>query len=154
MPILRHLRHHYSRSAGWPETRAAILARAEGTCECRGQCGARHDGGRCAAPDRGRIRRDRRDRHRWSLAPGGAEDGGILVILTVAHLNQVPGDDRAENLSALCQYCHTRLDKPFQWRHRRARVRLAQIAMGQQELPLAHLHAGHLPAQRGLEPQE
>lgn len=30
----------------------------------------------------------------------------IHVVLTVAHLNHVAGDDRDENLRALCQWCH------------------------------------------------
>lgn len=30
----------------------------------------------------------------------------IRVVLTVAHLNHVAGDDRDENLKALCQWCH------------------------------------------------
>src|ERR1700754_4559108 len=28
------------------------------------------------------------------------------IVLTIAHLNHVAGDDRDENLQALCQYCH------------------------------------------------
>jgi hypothetical protein len=30
----------------------------------------------------------------------------VWVVLTVAHLNNVAGDDRPENLRALCQWCH------------------------------------------------
>lgn len=33
------------------------------------------------------------------------------VVLTVAHLNHTPGDDRLENLAALCQRCHLNLDR-------------------------------------------
>ena len=33
------------------------------------------------------------------------------VILTCAHLNQVPGDNREENLAVLCQRCHLKLDR-------------------------------------------
>ncbi len=33
------------------------------------------------------------------------------VILTVAHLNHTPGDDREENLAVLCQRCHLMLDR-------------------------------------------
>ena len=35
---------------------------------------------------------------------------GIRVVLTVAHLNHTPGDDRDENLKALCQWCHLHHD--------------------------------------------
>lgn len=37
--------------------------------------------------------------------------GGIKVVLGVAHLNHTPGDDRDENLKALCQWCHLNYDK-------------------------------------------
>lgn len=33
------------------------------------------------------------------------------IVLTVAHLNHIPGDDRDENLKALCQWCHLDHDK-------------------------------------------
>jgi len=35
---------------------------------------------------------------------------GSRVVLTVAHLNQIPEDCREENLAALCQRCHLRYD--------------------------------------------
>lgn len=35
----------------------------------------------------------------------------IRVVLGVAHLNHKPGDDRDENLKALCQWCHLNYDK-------------------------------------------
>lgn len=35
----------------------------------------------------------------------------IVVVLTVAHLNHDPSDNREENLKALCQQCHLRHDK-------------------------------------------
>ncbi len=35
----------------------------------------------------------------------------IRVVLTLAHLNHVSGDDRDENLKALCQWCHLNYDK-------------------------------------------
>lgn len=34
-----------------------------------------------------------------------------VIVLTVAHLNHTPGDDRDENLKALCQWCHLNYDK-------------------------------------------
>ncbi len=39
-------------------------------------------------------------------------DGGrfVRVALTVAHLNHIAGDDRDENLKALCQWCHLNYD--------------------------------------------
>ncbi len=38
--------------------------------------------------------------------PGGGNPRVIRVVLTVAHLNHIAGDDRDENLAALCQWCH------------------------------------------------
>lgn len=35
----------------------------------------------------------------------------LRVVLTVAHLNHTPGDDRDENLAALCQWSHFNHDK-------------------------------------------
>ena len=34
----------------------------------------------------------------------------VRVVLTIAHLNHVSGDDRDENLKALCQWCHLNYD--------------------------------------------
>jgi hypothetical protein len=34
----------------------------------------------------------------------------LHVVLTIAHLNHTAGDDRDENLAALCQWCHLILD--------------------------------------------
>lgn len=132
MPILRHLRSFYSPASGWPETRAQILARAEGRCECRGRCGGRHPGGRCGVPDRALIGRSRAHPWLWTLT----DEGDVRVILTIAHLNHTPGDDRPENLEALCQYCHTQYDKRAQWAHRRRRHHEAALAAGQLLLPL------------------
>ena len=35
----------------------------------------------------------------------------IRLVLTIAHLNHISGDDRDENLKALCQWCHLNYDK-------------------------------------------
>ena len=45
-----------------------------------------------------------------ACAPDGHVIRVILVVLTVAHLNHDPSDCRDENLEALCQRCHNRLD--------------------------------------------
>lgn len=37
----------------------------------------------------------------------------IVIVLTVAHLNHDPSDCADENLAALCQQCHNRLDAPM-----------------------------------------
>jgi hypothetical protein len=38
----------------------------------------------------------------------------VRFVLTVAHLNQDPGNNRPENLKALCSVCHLNHDRPFQ----------------------------------------
>lgn len=131
MPIARELRSLYSAASGWPEVRAAILARAEGACECVGSCGGHQ--GRCRAPHLGRIVRHPLRRGVWRPAEGEA---GIRVILSVAHLNQRPGDDRPENLAALCQRCHLLHDLRQHVASRARRTYRAQLEAGQLELPI------------------
>lgn len=126
MPIRADLRQHYG--AAWRETRALILRRARYACE------------HCGKPDRARVlaitgkRRDgsgymlwrvRESSGRWItqsgwpataadlivLAEGPSRRGEVGVVLTIAHLNHQPGDDRPENLKALCQWCHLHYDQ-------------------------------------------
>ena len=55
----------------------------------------------------------------------------IKIILTVAHLNQNPADNRPENLKCLCQRCHLNHDRPWnvtKIRETWARKRRARIA--------------------------
>lgn len=42
------------------------------------------------------------------------------IVLTVAHLNHDPADNRDENLAALCQPCHLRYDAQLHATHARA----------------------------------
>lgn len=114
MPIRPEFRKFYGRE--WRTvTRPRILERAGGRCE---QCGkpdrqwvVTSRGGCWSAIRDGQWPRD------WRTATGGSissVEGAIhatCVILTVAHLNHVPGDDRDENLKALCQWCHLNYDQ-------------------------------------------
>jgi hypothetical protein len=45
----------------------------------------------------------------------------VGIVLTVAHLNHVAGDDRDENLKAMCQWCHLDYDKDHHHQTRAAR---------------------------------
>jgi hypothetical protein len=45
----------------------------------------------------------------------------IRCVLTVAHLNHTSGDDRDENLKALCQWCHLHYDLQHHHETRAAR---------------------------------
>lgn len=65
------------------------------------------------------------DRAQWASVETYSEFSGqfraIRVVLTVAHLNHVPGDDRDENLAALCQWCHLIHDRDHHKRSRETR---------------------------------
>ena len=116
MPIKPELRHFYARE--WKSViRPRILARAGDRCET------------CGAPNHKIvIRYDRLPGWWFDIKTGAAvrPDGTIethvrgsempadyrlvRIVLTVAHLNHVSGDDRDENLKALCQGSHLRYD--------------------------------------------
>ncbi|MFI0915472.1 hypothetical protein [Streptomyces abikoensis] len=92
MPIRPENLHRYP--LNWPQiSRRIRFERAGGRCECTGQCGLDHPGGRCPA------------RHGEPHPDTGSEVG-----LTTAHLNHTPEDVRENNLLAACQLCHLRID--------------------------------------------
>lgn len=124
MPIRPENRHHYGKA--WRELRTTILARAENRCECRGECDEEHfqvdeegdrvPGDRCNAPNLTVVARCDEEHPglwvSWELADRAAyEWRPVRIVLTVAHLNHEAGDDRPENLRAMCQRCHLRLDR-------------------------------------------
>lgn len=80
----------------WPLIRLEILARAGYRCECDGICGAEHGGDRCIE---------------IHFQPAKLASG--RVILTTAHLNHNPRDNRRDNLRALCPACHLRHDANY-----------------------------------------
>jgi len=90
--------------ADWADVRARMLARAEGRCECTGECGDRHPAGRCPECDGA-----------WGLRQRGR------VVLTVAHLDHTPENCAPDNLRAMCQRCHLRYDRRHHAATRRAR---------------------------------
>jgi hypothetical protein len=91
MPIAREYRHLY-RTPEYLAARAATLARAHWKCE------------HCARPAGAIAWTYRRGRPRQALTFS-------RIQLGVAHLNHTPGDDRLENLAALCRACHLRHDR-------------------------------------------
>lgn len=111
MPIRPSERDRYP--ANWREIRAAMLARAGNTCECRGECGSDHDG-RCFAPNRKLIVRLPGVEHRWRRAEASDYTSPhvriVQVVLTIAHLDHTPENNDPANLRALCQRCHLRYD--------------------------------------------
>lgn len=127
MPIRADLRHFYGRE--WRTiTRPRILARAGDKCE---ECGAPNHqvvlraygwwtpGGRAATEFKHGFARTVafiqlpwRCHQTLQTACFPRETcHWVGIVLTVAHLNHVAGDDRDENLKALCQWCHLNYDK-------------------------------------------
>ena len=109
MPIRPELKQFYG--VEWKTiTRPRILARAGDCCE------------QCKVPNHAVVLRVDAA---WCLLDGGTWRGGreepafaaassyrvVRIVLTIAHLNHVAGDDRPENLKALCQWCHLNYDK-------------------------------------------
>lgn len=124
MPIRPELRHHYSRAAGWPAIRAAIREQRAGlACECSGQCGDRHQEGRCGARHLTWICR-RPDRPaEYTVAERGLVVDGVRarrIIIGVAHLDHDPTNNSHSNLLAVCQRCHLLHDRQ---QHTATRVR-------------------------------
>jgi len=121
MPINPDLKHLY------PEDWKAIsqhirFERAGGKCE------------RCAAPH-GWFRDEFdvvHDPETWAgLRSNGFVWRAYKIVLTTAHLNHDPSDNREENLAALCQRCHLAHDLKHHLLSRRIN---REKATGQQRL--------------------
>jgi hypothetical protein len=93
-------------------SRRIRVDRAQGRCECVGECGEDHDG-RCWATNGAR--------HPHTDAP---------VVLTVAHLDHQPENCDDGNLKAMCQKCHNRYDAPMRRRGIQERAR-KKCALGE-----------------------
>lgn len=98
MPIKPENRLRYP--ANWPEVRAAILARAGNRCE-----------GSPRYPD---CRAANRQPHPVT---------GSRVVLTCAHVDQMPEHNDPSNLRAWCQRCHLKHDADWREAQRRAEAR-------------------------------
>ena len=119
MPIRKEFRQFYGRE--WREViRPRILERAGAACE------------QCKAPDRIIVARYPEYPGWWfnvdtgaAVDPQGHEQFRVRasempdienahlvkIVLTVAHLDRVPGHDTDDNLRALCQRCHLHHDR-------------------------------------------
>jgi len=105
-------KRHYPKD--WLSLRAQVLTRAKNCCECKGECGATHEGDHCAAPDHALIQRSKADLAQWVPAYAGSDtkkhNRPVKVVLTTAHICQTAACNDLEHLRALCQCCHLRLD--------------------------------------------
>lgn len=107
-PIRPENRDRYP--ADWKAISVAIRHdRAQGRCECRGECGRGTHVGRC--PNR-------------NGEP--AYGTGSKVVLTTAHLDHTPENCDPANLRAFCQGCHLHYDRDHH-AETRARTRRAEI---------------------------
>lgn len=97
MPISAEKRKLYPKA--WKQISEVIrFGRAEGRCECRGECGDVHSpshGGRCT-----RL-------HGFPI-PGNE---GQKTVLTVAHLDHNQSTAELIKLKAMCQRCHLLYDR-------------------------------------------
>lgn len=103
MPISPENRARYP--ADWPEiSRRIRFDRAEGRCECEGECGHDH-GGRCTA-----------------IHGEPHPVTSSKVILTTAHRNHRPEERGDDELFAACQRCHLAYDAEHHAVSRRAKA--------------------------------
>ncbi|MCK5772022.1 hypothetical protein [Algiphilus sp.] len=107
MPIAAANRARYP--ADWPQIRERILARANHCCE------------RCGVPnhvyrrDDDTLTSDPLLADSWELVDGHQV---ARIVLTIAHLDDPdPANCDDDNLAALCQRCHNRLDGPMRAQH-------------------------------------
>lgn len=99
MPIKPENRERYPKE--WKNISLRIRQdRAKWRCECRGECGVKHQG-RCMS----------RNGHR--LVSGRP----ACVVLTVAHLDHDPSNCADSNLLAMCQACHLKYDAEQHRKH-------------------------------------
>lgn len=111
MPIRPENRDRYP--ADWKQISDRIKwERAQGRCECLGECG------------RGTHGPDRDPAGRCTNRHGEPAYGtGSRVVLTTAHLNHTPEDCADTNLRAMCQGCHLHYDKAHHAETRAANAR-------------------------------
>jgi hypothetical protein len=123
VPIRPDLRKFY-RGPVWRAIRARILVRAGARFADGKHLGGAHCE-QCHVPDRSLVARG--PFGTWSMGDGWHNNQGQLmrwtdpfrlshirevkIVVTTAHLNHDPEDNRDENLKALCQYCHLTWDR-------------------------------------------
>jgi hypothetical protein len=87
----------------WQDLKVMIRARAQGVCECRGECGLHHEK-RCV------------ERHHKAAI----HFRGTVALATAHICRDGPACAKVSHLKALCQRCHLRFDATLHWEHRKA----------------------------------
>jgi len=89
-----------------------------------------------------KLARDLKDACDWCCQQCGARHNsirtrdGVRIVVTVAHLNHVAGDNRPENLRVLCAGCHLRYDIQHHAIQRKRNARRKALDGQQLELPI------------------
>ncbi len=84
------------------------FVRAESRCECSGECGDDH------SSEAGNVTYGKRPVERCTAINYQEHPiTGSRVILTVAHLNHEVENCDDNNLKAMCQRCHNKMDAPM-----------------------------------------
>jgi hypothetical protein len=115
MPIKPEMRGFYP--SDWPEiSRRVRFERAAGMCQ---GCGRPHGVTVRCLPDGGWFdatrhtwRNGRGRPSRWPNLEEAAQMRRTRVILSAAHLDHDPSNNRRRNLKSLCQRCHLIHDRP------------------------------------------
>ncbi len=119
MPIRPENRARYPKD--WKAISLRIrFERAGGRCECEGECGADHTADNPYINMTKRCEAKHGEPHPLTRSK---------VVLTVAHLDHTPENCDDDNLKAMCQRCHNKLDAPMRRRGIRERQR-AKMADG------------------------
>lgn len=85
---------------------ASARERSGNRCECLGQCGLTHEGGRCTA-----------------LNHEAHPTTGSKVVLTLAHMHGVPLEETSiDRMFHACQQCHNKYDAPMRAAGRKLRA--------------------------------
>lgn len=94
MPIKTENKSRYP--TNWKQIRADILKRANNRCEF------------CGVENHSIVRRKRKN-----MQPDGCWYKDIKIVLTIAHMDNMPENCDYSNLRALCQKCHINYDAKF-----------------------------------------
>ena len=104
MPIRPENRARYP--SDWKDISHRIrFGRAEGRCECRGECGRDH-----YYESLGSDKPNETSERCRSLHGEPHPHTGSTVVLTTAHLDHTPEHCDDDNLRAMCQRCHLAYD--------------------------------------------